>query len=223
MKRAAICILSFALLSFLASCKSDSSNAEDNNKNSKQTSDSEGEVADAGDATDTAESGADSAEDGKAEAKKPFKLASTAFEDGESVPTEYTCSGKDVSPPLSWSNAPDGTKSFALVIADPDAPNGTFYHWGLYNIPPDRQSLPKDFSLSDDSDMLEAENGFGKTDYGGPCPPPGDGEHRYQFRLYALKVIGLSFKDTPKIDKLLETLDRESIAKTTLTGLYERQ
>jgi hypothetical protein len=116
-----------------------------------------------------------------------ISISSSAFEDGAAIPSRYTCDGEDVSPALSWGEMPSGTKSIALISDDPDAPVGTFTHWVIYNIPPDKNGLPegvdKKEQLSDGS--LQGVNDFNKIGYNGPCPPPGK-PHRYYFKVYAL-------------------------------------
>lgn len=115
-----------------------------------------------------------------------FNLTSKAFEYGASIPVKHTCKGEDVPPPLIWDEAPKGTVSFALVLEDPDAPGGTFLHWLIYNLPADINELdgvsPVEKNLRNGA--LQAKNDFGRTGYGGPCPPSGE-EHRYFFRLFA--------------------------------------
>ncbi|MDP2841730.1 MAG: YbhB/YbcL family Raf kinase inhibitor-like protein [Candidatus Methanoperedens sp.] len=112
---------------------------------------------------------------------------SAEFKDGETIPAEYTCTGKNVSPALSWSGVPAGAKSIALLMDDPDAPAGTFVHWVFYNIPAGTQKLPKGLpkneTLSDGS--CQGNTNYGRPGYSGPCPPSGK-PHRYYFRLYAL-------------------------------------
>jgi len=116
-----------------------------------------------------------------------LSISSTAFSQGEGIPTKYTCEGEDITPPLSWSTAPEGTKSFALICDDPDAPMGTWDHWVIYNIPADSgglaEGIPTDESLTDGS--KQGLNSWERSGYGGPCPPPGN-PHRYFFKLYAL-------------------------------------
>jgi len=117
-----------------------------------------------------------------------FNLTSKAFEYGASIPEKYTCKGEDIPPPLRWDEAPKGTVSFALILEDPDAPGGTFLHWLIYNLPADISELdgvsPIEKHLK--NGVLQAKNDFGRTGYGGPCPPKGE-VHRYYFRLFALK------------------------------------
>lgn len=115
-----------------------------------------------------------------------MELTSSSIRDGR-IPKEYTCDGADTSPQLAWSAPPAGTKSLALILTDPDAPSATFTHWVLYGIPAETRSLaerlPEQSQLADGA--RQGRNDFGKTGYGGPCPPRGS-EHRYVFTLYAL-------------------------------------
>jgi len=117
-----------------------------------------------------------------------FNITTPAFENGKSIPGIYTCDGDDISPRLRWDGEPKGTVSFALIVEDPDAPGGTFCHWIVYNIPNDCHELekiiPKGKHL--DNGAFQGKNDFGKVGYNGPCPPPGT-EHRYFFKIYALK------------------------------------
>src|SRR4051812_30845243 len=99
-----------------------------------------------------------------------LSLNSTAFAEGQTIPTQYTCDGADQSPPLAWGEPPQGTQSFALVVDDPDAPSGLFRHWAVYDIPAGTRSLDAGQATGS-----QAVNGFGKTGYGGPCPPKGHG------------------------------------------------
>ncbi|HZD43504.1 MAG TPA: YbhB/YbcL family Raf kinase inhibitor-like protein [Methanomicrobiales archaeon] len=116
-----------------------------------------------------------------------FRISTGAFTDGAKIPEKYTCSGADVSPALSWSEPPEGTKSLALTLEDPDAPGGTWYHWLLWNIPGHAGGIGEHAAPTDElpGGMVQGRNSFGKTGYGGPCPPQGH-MHRYVFHLYAL-------------------------------------
>ena len=116
----------------------------------------------------------------------PMTLRSSAFGNGDSIPEKYTCTGADISPPLSWSAPPGGAVSLALIVQDPDAPGGTFTHWVLFALNPSTRMLFEGASPSGavPKGAVEGTNDFGKTGYGGPCPP--SGTHRYFFRVYAL-------------------------------------
>lgn len=114
-----------------------------------------------------------------------FQVQSPAFGLGADIPARFTCSGEDLSPPLSWTGAPPGTRAFALVVDDPDAPGGTWVHWTAYNLPPTASGVPE--AVRPDAEgFLQGTNDFRKRGYGGPCPPRGHGAHRYFFRVYAL-------------------------------------
>src|SRR6266403_2623490 len=119
-----------------------------------------------------------------------FTLTSTAFTDGAAIPVKHTCDGVDVSPPLAWSGAPAGTRSFALIADDPDAPAGSWVHWVVYNLPAAVSELPENVAKVEALDLggaRQGRNDFRRPGYGGPCPPPGPA-HRYFFKLYALDV-----------------------------------
>ena len=119
----------------------------------------------------------------------PLTLSSPSFSSGGDIPKKFTCDGADVSPQLSWTESPAGTKSFALLVDDPDAPVGNWNHWTLWNLPATTRSLfegvSKDASLPDGTQ--QGKNDFRKTGYNGPCPPPGK-PHRYYFKLFALDI-----------------------------------
>ena len=144
-----------------------------------------------------------------------MKLKSDDFSDNNSIPSEFTCDGSNISPQLSWEDIPDGTKSFALAFTDPDAPGGNWIHWFVYGISKECRSIDRD-SLPDGA--KEVENDFGKKPYGGPCPP--FGTHRYVFTLYALDVERL---DGLNKRNFVKTVEQHAIGKAKLTGLYKRR
>jgi Raf kinase inhibitor-like YbhB/YbcL family protein len=151
-----------------------------------------------------------------------FELTTSAFKQKEAIPKEYTCDGSDTSVPLSWKDAPAGAKGFALIADDPDAPRGTWVHWVLYDIPANLQELPAGLPHGDSlpNGAKQGKNDFGKTGYGGPCPPPGPA-HRYYFKLYALKeMTGLKPKATKQ--QLLDAMKGHVLAETQLMGTYKR-
>jgi Raf kinase inhibitor-like YbhB/YbcL family protein len=115
-----------------------------------------------------------------------MKLTSSAFAEGELIAPKYTCDGENVSPSLEWADVPSGTRSLALIVDDPDAPSGLFVHWLVYGIPAGKTGLTEGIGIENASagGMRQGKNGFGKSGYGGPCPP--SGTHRYYFHLYAL-------------------------------------
>ena len=116
-----------------------------------------------------------------------INMKSTAFQDGQPIPLKHTCDGEDVSPPLSWDNAPAGTESFALICDDPDAPSGTWVHWVLYDVSSTSTALQEAIPANEEvlNGARQGKNDFKRIGYGGPCPPPGRA-HRYYFKLYAL-------------------------------------
>jgi Raf kinase inhibitor-like YbhB/YbcL family protein len=117
-----------------------------------------------------------------------FNITSTAFEYGVRIPSVHTCDGDHISPPLMWDGEPKETVSFALIVEDPDAPDGTFTHWIIYNLPADCHRLDKMIAIRKnlENGAIQGKNDFGSTGYKGPCPPRGE-EHRYFIRIYALK------------------------------------
>ncbi len=151
-----------------------------------------------------------------------IKITSTAFVQGGMIPAKYTCDDEDISPPLEWDRVPDGTKSIALISDDPDAPMGTWVHWVLYNLPADKRELPQAFP--DDETLPDGTRqgvtDFGKTGYGGPCPP--SGTHRYYFKIYALDTV---IDSATVLDKkaLLEKMQGRILAQGQLMGKYKRQ
>jgi len=150
-------------------------------------------------------------------AQDKFKLTSAAFEDGKAIPAKYTCVDENVLPALNWSNVPNGTKSFAIIMDDPDAPMGTWVHWVIYNIPANLTSLPEGSGAAD-AKANDGLNSWEEKGYSGPCPP--DGTHRYIFKIFALdKVLGIS--DMTK-DNLLEAMKGHVIGEAQLTGTFEK-
>jgi Raf kinase inhibitor-like YbhB/YbcL family protein len=144
-----------------------------------------------------------------------FTLKSPAFESGAPIPTKYTADGADVSPPLEWSQAPQGAKSFLLVVEDPDAPAGTFRHWGVYNIT--GTSLAEGAAA-----QATAVNDFGTAGYRGPAPPRGHGVHHYHFKLAALSVDTLTPPKRAAVAELWRSARKHIIAETELVGTYAR-
>ena len=145
-------------------------------------------------------------------------LFSSAFNNDDILPAKFTCDGKNISPALSWKNAPQNTKSFALIADDPDASRGTWTHWILYNIPATTTSLIeniKDLPAKTEIGM----NSWAKQEYGGPCPP--SGEHRYFFKLYALDTI-LEFTQPVTSQTLEKTMNGHILAIATIMGRYNR-
>jgi Raf kinase inhibitor-like YbhB/YbcL family protein len=144
-----------------------------------------------------------------------FTVTSSAFSNGSAVPKQFTCDGNDSPPPISVVDLPDETKSFAIVMDDPDAPRGTFTHWLAYDIPADGGTLHSDRGKT-------LKNDFGREGYGGPCPPPGDGAHRYHVTVYAVDVPSLDVRG-PGRDDLEAALHDHTLGKARLSGRYERE
>ncbi len=155
------------------------------------------------------------------EAPMSITLSSKAFSAGASIPITYSCTGRSVSPPLTWSSPPSGTKSFALILDDPDAPIGTFVHWVIYNIPASSRGLPEAVSASEKSadGTQQGNNGAGRVGYTGPCPP--SGTHRYFFKLYALDTV-LSLSSGTGKDQLLQAMLGHILAQGELMGTFSK-
>ncbi|MBI4656911.1 MAG: YbhB/YbcL family Raf kinase inhibitor-like protein [Elusimicrobia bacterium] len=151
---------------------------------------------------------------GSAQSRQKFTIFSEDFKEGGSIPVEFTCDGKNISPSLKWEGIPEGAKSFALTVKDPDAPNGTFIHWIVINLPANINGLEKADVLWQDT--VQLTNDFGDNFYGGPCPP--SGTHRYVFTLYALNAVEIEAKASNAEEVIKEHLTGE----TSLTGLYKR-
>jgi len=153
-----------------------------------------------------------------------FILTSAALKDGATIPGKYTCDGVDVSPPLAWSGAPAGTRSFALIADDPDAPGGTWVHWVLYNLPAEVSDLPENIAKVESLDLggaRQGRNDFRRPGYGGPCPPPGPA-HRYFFKLYALDTR-LELKAGAQKKDVEAAMEGHVLGSAQLMGTYARQ
>jgi len=151
-----------------------------------------------------------------------LQISSPAFSAGESIPKKFTCDGPDVSPKLSWGDPPAKTQSFALIMDDPDAPVGTWVHWVLYDVPADAKELPEAVPKQEQlaSGARQGHNDFGKTGYGGPCPPPGK-PHRYFFKLYALDAK-LNLKAGATKADVERAMKGHILAQAELVGKYGR-
>jgi hypothetical protein len=150
-------------------------------------------------------------------------ITSTAFAEGQPIPAKYSCEGRNISPPLQWTNMPANTKSIALIADDPDAPVGTWVHWVLYDLPANATGLPEDVAKTQfiSGNARQGLNSWPHLGYGGPCPPPGK-PHRYFFKLYALDAMlglkpGLTKKD------LLKAMEGHVLAEGQLMGTYQRK
>jgi Raf kinase inhibitor-like YbhB/YbcL family protein len=151
-----------------------------------------------------------------------MRLRSSVFADGSAIPRRFTCEGEDISPPLEWSDAPQGTQSFVLLCDDPDAPGGTWHHWAAYDIAGTQMSLP--LGAGNGTQRLgfrQAINDFQKPGYGGPCPPAGP-PHHYHFRLLALSIAQLAVRGDPSCSDVENEARKHSLAEATLVGLYRR-
>jgi Raf kinase inhibitor-like YbhB/YbcL family protein len=156
----------------------------------------------------------------------PFRVASTSFAADEEIPAKHTCEGGDISPALAWSGVPEGTKSFALIVDDPDAPDPTapktvWVHWVAYNIPAAVHSIPEGVKPGElPKGARDGVNDWRKPGYSGPCPPTG--RHRYYFKVYALDVA-LADLERPTKARLLEAMKGHVLAESELVGTYEKK
>jgi Raf kinase inhibitor-like YbhB/YbcL family protein len=155
-----------------------------------------------------------------------FSITSPAFAEGGDIPTRYTCEDRDVSPPLAWSDPPDGTRSLALILDDPDAPDPkapkmTWVHWVLYNLPATARELPEAVEPSAlPGGTREGLNDWKRTGYGGPCPPIG--RHRYFHKLNALDTV-LPDLGQPTKAQLEQAMQGHVLATAQLVGTYEKK
>jgi len=155
--------------------------------------------------------------------KMEIKLSSSAFTEGEFIPVKFSCEGENISPQLQWNGAPKNTKSFAIIVDDPDAPGGDFVHWVIFNIPGDTNKLNENATGSTnlpDSSTI-GTNGFGEKSYSGPCPPAGK-PHRYFFKIFALDNVLNQLKSSTTKQQLIKTMQGHIIAKGHLMGKYQR-
>ena len=162
-----------------------------------------------------------------AEAWYDFSLTSKAIQDGGAIQNEqvykgYGCSGKNLSPDLTWANPPTATKSFVIIMHDPDAPvQGGWWHWVLSNIPQDKRSLRKGTVVG--APIVSSLTSFGKPGYGGPCPPKGHGKHRYIFTIYALSVERIDSTPETTPEQIKEMVKPYIRGKASFMGYYERE
>jgi hypothetical protein len=154
----------------------------------------------------------------------PMSLTSSAFAAGKAIPQRYTCEGQDISPPLTWSGAPAGTRSFVLLCDDPDAPAGTWHHWALFDIPASTSDLAESYARDAHVGATrQAINDFGASGYGGPCPPKGHGTHHYHFKLLALDVEKLDVKERSRCKEVEAAARGHVLATAELIGTYARR
>lgn len=155
-----------------------------------------------------------------------LSLTSSAFSDGGEIPARHTCEGEDLSPDLAWTGLPEGTRSLVLIVDDPDAPDPAaprmvWDHWILYNLPPESGGLSAGIGPGDlPFGTRQGINSWGRTGYGGPCPPIG--RHRYFHILYALDLV-LPDLGQPTKDRLLSMIEGHILAHTELVGTYEKK
>lgn len=157
------------------------------------------------------------------ETSMAMEIRSTAFTDGEAIPTRYTCQGEDISPPLAWSGIPPQAESLVLLVDDPDAPDPkapkmTWVHWVLFNLPPDSDGLPEAVKVLPQG-TGEGLNDWKRTGYGGPCPPIG--RHRYFHKLYALDKT-LDLPGTPTRAEVEKAMQGHILARAELVGTYKK-
>lgn len=152
----------------------------------------------------------------------PFELTSSAIRAHEDLPTRFSCDGAHVSPPLTWSGAPQNTATFALVVDDPDAPHGVFTHWLIFNIPADLDHLAEHLPPAPQlpSGAIQGRNDFGGVGYGAPCPPRGEA-HRYRFTLYALDAP-LHLRADATRQQVLQAMQAHVLAQAQLVAVYRR-
>lgn len=151
-----------------------------------------------------------------------MELKSSAFHDGATIPRQHSCDADDVSPQLNWSNVPPGTKTFSLIVDDPDAPGGTWVHWVLYDLPADAKELAEAVGKTETlaNDGKQGLNDFRRVGYGGPCPPAGK-PHRYFFKLYALDEPS-NLKPRATKQQLLAAMKGHILGEAELIGRYQR-
>ena len=154
---------------------------------------------------------------------KQLTITSDAFSSGQSIPAKYSCIGRNISPPLAWSEPPAGTQSFALIMDDPDAPVGTWVHWVLYNISLAKRDLPEDLPITgknmDPNAIYVGKNSSGNIGYDGPCPP--GGTHRYIFKLYALDTT-INLLPGVTREQVLKEMDGHILAQGELVGTFSK-
>ena len=148
-------------------------------------------------------------------------LRSPAIREDGTIPDRHARSHGNLSPPLEWSGAPEGTRSFALLVEDPDAPRGLFRHWAVHDIPPDQTRLEEGEGRAD-SDLRQGANDFGNTGYDGPQPPEGDGPHHYHIRLAALDTDHLDVGPRQRAEAVWDAAQGHILEETELVGTYEQ-
>jgi len=157
------------------------------------------------------------------ETRRKLDVSSSAFKDGQPIPSQYTCDGKNISPPLTWKGAPGNTQSFVLIVDDPDSPSGLWTHWTLFNLGSDVSELPEDFAKSPlaSGPAKQGVNSFKNVAYGGPCPPAKK-QHRYYFKFYALDIT-LNLQPGAARSDVEAAMTKHLLAIGQLTGTYQRK
>jgi len=151
-----------------------------------------------------------------------FKIWSADFKEGQRVPKAHTCEGGDTSPVLAWQDPPKGTKSYVLVVEDPDAPSGTFVHWIVFDIPGSSTGLERGAGKGATPPAMHGRTSFGRAGYGGPCPPPGHGTHRYFFRLKALDIDALGLEQGAGRQDIDRAIKGHVLKEAETMGTYSR-
>lgn len=154
-----------------------------------------------------------------------MQISSSAITDGEPIPERHTCEGEDVSPLLELAATPAAARALAIIVDDPDAPGGTFVHWLIWNLPSNLAEIPEGVSqdevAGDLGEAVQGENDFGEIGYRGPCPPPGDGDHRYRFTVYALDAE-LDLEPGADRDELDEAMEGHVLGTAQISGVFSR-
>lgn len=151
-------------------------------------------------------------------AGEEFTITSDGFRNKGPIPEQYTCDGNNDSPALKFNGIPANTKSLALIVSDPDAPAGTWYHWVIYNMP----ATTTEIKMNEKPSGIVGKNSYNKTEYNGPCPPVGSLPHRYVFTLYALNSE-LKFPVTADARSVENALQKRTLKSTQITGVYKRK
>ncbi|MCX8095099.1 MAG: YbhB/YbcL family Raf kinase inhibitor-like protein [Caldisericia bacterium] len=149
-------------------------------------------------------------------------LTSGVIKENNLIPKDYTCEGKDISPQLEWSNVPNGTVSFCLIMDDPDAPGGVFTHWIIFNIPSTYKSLPENFPKIPEFEngIKQGKNDFNKIGYNGPCPPIGS-THQYRFTIYAIDKM-LNLESGVKVEEVMKEIENHILGKGEFVCIFSR-
>lgn len=153
-----------------------------------------------------------------------FSIKSPDFNDKGAIPKRFSCDGDDISPELSWAEPPAGTKSFAIIVEDPDAPVGTFVHWIIYDIPADWRGLKRGMKATDGmaQGVKQGRTDFDAIGWGGPCPPKGHGKHRYILTLKALDIPSLGMPNGAERASFDKALKGHVLDEATVMGVYKR-